>query len=111
MPVDLKSINDRVDGALRQNARAEKVIIGLAVVIFAVGVLSILLAYRHTNPYIASGTALLQGFLYWPIAEIRRLRRENVSLQVAPVLVDSLPPNKAAEEIIKLLEFLRKGKS
>jgi len=109
--VDVKLVNDRVDRALRANARAEKIIMGLAVSIFVLGILSIILAYRHTNPYIASGTALLQGFLYWPISAIRQLRRENVSLQVVPVLVESLSPDRAGDEIAKLLEFIRRGKN
>lgn len=105
--MDLGLINDRVDRALHANARAEKIVIGLAAGIFTIGVLTIVLAYRHTNPYVAAGTALLQGFLYWPFVEIRRLWRENVSLQVVPLVVSSLPPDEAAAEIMKLLTFVR----
>jgi hypothetical protein len=79
--------------------------------IFLLGVSSLLFAYWRANPYIATGTIVLQGFLYWPIGEIRQLRRENVSLQATPVLVSSFPPDRAMEEIVKLLEFIRRGKS
>jgi hypothetical protein len=109
--VDLKLVNERVERALRMNARAERIIVGIALAIFIVGILSIILAYRHTNPYIASGTALLQGFLYWPIREIRQLRRENVVLQATPLLVATLAPTAMAREIVKLLDFLRRGRS
>ena len=108
--MDIDVVNRRVDKALSANGRAERVIIGLAICIFGLGAASLAFAYWHANPYIAGGTLLLQWFLYWPIREIRQLRRENISLQAVPVLVGNFPPDRAMQEIAKLLEFIRRGR-
>jgi hypothetical protein len=105
--VNLDFINKRVDEALAANRRAEGIIIGLSVGIFLLGVAALILAYWYTNPYVATGAILFQGLLYWPIGEIRRLRRENVSLQAVPALVSTFPPDKAVLEIRTLLRFIR----
>jgi hypothetical protein len=44
--------------------------------------------------------------LYYPLQEIRELRRKNIALATAPALISLLPKNKAAEEIQKLIENL-----
>jgi hypothetical protein len=105
--MDIALVHARIDHALSANRRAEKIIIYLALAIFALGVGALLFAYRHTNPYIASGSVLTQAFLYGPIFEIRRLRRENLSLQTVPALVAGLSPADARTEIRTLLAFIR----
>jgi len=109
--MDIEAINRRIDQALSANKRAEGVIVGLAIGIFVLGTAVLVVAYWSANPYIAGGTILLQGFLYWPIREIRQLRRENLALQATPILLQSLPHDRAMREIVKLLEFIRKGKT
>jgi hypothetical protein len=80
----------------------------MAVCIFLLGAFTLLFAYQRRNPYVGGTTAILQGFLYWPIREIIRLRRDNVLLQAFPALVSSLSAAALAQEIRKLLEHLRK---
>ncbi len=109
--MDIKAVNRRIDEALSANRRAERIIVRLAVGIFVLGAAALVIAYWWANPYIAGGTIFLQGFLYWPIWLVRQLRRENIALQATPILVQSLPPDRAIREIAKLLEFLRKGKA
>ncbi len=107
--MDLNVINARVDRALQDNRRDENIIVAMAIGIFLLGVATVVLAYWRLNPYFATGTVVLQGFLYWPVREILKLRKDNLILQPLPVLVSSLPPEKAADEIKKLLEHLRRS--
>src|SRR4051812_7675147 len=108
--MDLNQINARVDAALRLNRRAETIVITMAVAIFVLGVLTFLLAYVEKNPYAAGGSALVTAFLYWPIREILKLRRDNLVLQVVPVMVAQLGPIDLAKEIKLLLLHLRGAK-
>jgi hypothetical protein len=105
--MDLNIVNQRVDKALADNQRDHKIVQLMAVAIFAMGILIILVAYRHENPYVTTGALVSQLFLYWPVREILRLRRENLMLQTLPVLVSTLEPEPAAREIVKLLAYLR----
>jgi len=109
--VDLNIINARVDQALSDNRRAERLIIRMAVALFCVGIAVLAVGYQMKNPYIAGGSSLAQVFLVFPINEVRKLRRDNLILQVFPAMIQDLPPAKAAGEIVKLLAYLRRGKS
>jgi hypothetical protein len=105
--MDLIAINNRVDGALRDNRRAEHIVVGMAVGIFMLGVGSLVIAYWLTNPYVGGGAFLFQSLLYWPIREILKVRQDNLVLQTLPVLVAELEPKDVAIEIRKLAEFMR----
>lgn len=105
--MNLDAINSRVDAALRTNRRAEFIVIAMALCIFMLGAGTLLVAYWFTNPYVGGGTFLLQSFLYWPIREILKLRKDNLVLQTLPVLVAELPPKEAILEIRKLAEYMR----
>jgi hypothetical protein len=105
--MDLIAINNRVDGALRDNRRAEFIVIGMAIGIFLLGAGALIVAYWLTNPYVGSGAFLFQSLLYWPIREILKVRQDNLVLQTLPVLVAELQPKDAAIEIRKLSEFMR----
>lgn len=111
MAMDLAALNARVDQALSRNARAEYIIIALSAAIFLLGVGLLAVSYVEKNPYVATGSLLLQGFLYWPIQQIRQLRRENIMLQTVPAVVAMIDPVEAAKEIRKMLDFIRKGKA
>jgi hypothetical protein len=106
--LNLQLINERVDRALSDNRRAENIVIVMASCIFAMGAIVLLLSYRFKNPYVAGGSTLFQGLLYWPIKEVLKLRRDNLLLQAFPALVSELSPQALAQEIKKLLEYLRK---
>lgn len=107
MPIDIAQINNRVDGALRSNRRAEYIVIGMAIGIFVSGVSALFVAYWQQNPYIGGGGVILNGFLYWPIQEVLKLRRDNLLLQVLPVMLAQLSPEDASTEIKKLASYLR----
>lgn len=105
--MDIIAINNRVDGALRDNRRAEFIVIGMAVGIFLLGAGSLVVAYWLTNPYVGGGAFLFQSLLYWPIREILKVRQDNLVLQTLPVLVAELDAREATIEIRKLAEYIR----
>jgi len=105
--MDLVAINERVDKALAANSRAEGIVIGMAVGIFLIGAGVIVAGYWLRNPYVSAGGAVSQFLLWRPIDAILRLRRENLILQTFPAIVSGLPPEKAAEEISRMLRHLR----
>jgi hypothetical protein len=108
--VDLNAINARVDQALTDNRRAERLMIGMALALLCVGLSVLLVGYRMRNPYVAAGSTLAQVFIAFPINEVCRLRRDNLILRLFPSIVRDLPPANSAVEIVRLLEYLRRGK-
>lgn len=108
--MNLDAINARVDAAIGSNRRAERIIMAMAVGIFLLGVSIAVAAYWLKNFYVTGGTFLCQSFLYWPIREIRRLRKDNLVLQTLPVLLAELPPKEAVIEIRKLAAYIRERK-
>jgi hypothetical protein len=109
--IQLLSVHKRVDTALAHNRRAEKIVILMAVGTFLLGLGIIITGYWSKNLYITVGATVLQGFLYWPINEVLKLRRDNIILQTTPVIVSTLDSAAAADEIRKFLAYLRKDKS
>lgn len=105
--MNLPEIHARVDAALQANRRAEMIVISMAVGIFFLGAGSFCLAYFEKNPYVAGGSALVTAFLYWPIREILKLRRDNLVLQVVPVMLAQLSAADVAKELKKTLDHLR----
>ena len=105
--MEIVQINGRVDRALEENRRAESIVIVMATGIFTVGIAGVIVAYWHQNPYLGIGSAVVNSFLYWPIREILRLRRDNLVLQVLPIMLAELPPIEAAKEIKKFADHLR----
>jgi len=106
--LSIELVHYRVDKALQQNRRAERIVIAMAVGMFILGLAIVVTGYWARNLYVTGGAALLQGFIYWPIKEILKLRRDNIVLQTTPVIVATLSPESAAVEIRELLAFLRK---
>ena len=105
--MDLNAVNKRVDHALALNRRAENVVISMAVSIFVLGGGIIIVGYLVENAYVSGGAMIIQLTLYWPIREILKLRRDNIILQILPAMISNLPTQQAAQEIKKLLEYLR----
>lgn len=108
--MDLNAINARVDQALTDNRRAERLMIGMALALFCVGLLVLLVGYCMKNPYVAGGSSVAQVFIALPINEVRKLRRDNLILRIFPSIIRNLPPANSMVEIVKLLEYLRRGK-
>ena len=107
--MEIGQINSRVDGALRYNRRVEYIVIAMAIGIFLAGAAVLFLAYWQQNPYVGGGGILLNGLLYWPIQEILKLRRENLVIQVLPVMLVELSDEDRAKEVSKLADHLRSG--
>ena len=105
--MDRDLIDSRIERALAANARAARIIVGLGLVIIVSGLVVMGLTYWQGHPLVAAGTALLQLLLWYPISEMRQLRRERFSLQAVPTLIASLPPDRAMNEISALLGFIR----
>lgn len=106
--MNLHLINTRVDQALAANRRAEHIITAMAALIFLLGLVVAGVGYAAANPYVSSGAILFQSALYFPIRRIGSLRRDNIILQTFPVMITALPAERAADEIVKLLDFLKK---
>lgn len=98
----------RVDEVLDRNRRIEYMLIGFTAVLFLVGIAALVKALVSGQYVWTLPSAATTFFLRWPIEHIRNIRRSNIALAMAPVLIRSLPPQQAAEEIQKLLENLFK---
>jgi hypothetical protein len=94
-PLNLEAVFARIDTALLDNRRAEKIVLTMAVGIFLLGVAAVGVSYWQQNPYFAAGALLVQGLLYVPVREIVRLRRDNLVLQTLPALLGGLSPPDA----------------
>lgn len=105
--LNLARVDKRVDRALAATRRSETIIIAMSIGIFILGCAALMVSYWRQNPYIGGPSVVLQGFLYWPIREILRLRRDNLVLQTVPSIISGLPQKEAAIEIIKMLRYLR----
>ncbi len=96
----------RIDTVLNQNRRIEWTYIVLTVTLFGCGIACIITALVTGEFAWSTPSAITTGFLYWPLREIKDIRRKNIALGTAPVLITQLPREKAAEEIQKLLKSL-----
>jgi hypothetical protein len=106
MPIDVPLVNARVDLALGANRRGERVIMIMALILFIGGLAAYLMAYCLRSQYVATCGSCIFAFLVYPIGEIRKLRRDNIILQTFPILIASLPRDKIAAEISKLLAHM-----
>ena len=103
---NIDDILTRVDQVLTENKRVEYLYLALTTILFLTGISCFLVALVSGQFAWSSPSAITTGLLYYPLREIKNLRRKNIALATAPILITQLPPNKAAAEIIKLLENL-----
>lgn len=101
-----EEIITRIDDVLKQNRRIEWTYIGLTVMLFIAGISCFVVALATGEFAWSTPSAITTGFLYWPLREIKEIRQKNIALATAPMLITQLPPDKAAEEIQKLLQNL-----
>lgn len=97
----------RIDQVLDRNIRLVWIVTTMSVVIFGIGASLMILGFQSGDWRILAPSALITALLYWPINKILTIRKENIQLAVVPALIKSLPPEKAAEEIIKLIDKLK----
>ena len=96
----------RIDNVLRDNRRIEWTYIGLTGALFCTGISCFIVALYTGYFAWSTPSAITTALLYWPLREIKQMRNKNIALATAPVLITQLPPDKAAEEIQKLLHNL-----
>jgi hypothetical protein len=100
-------IHARIDQALDRGKRSEQLVITLSVMIFLLGVGLIGVSIATESIVYAVPSLVIEAFLYWPIRQILKIRKENIALATAPVLIATLPAENAAAEMVKLLEDVR----
>jgi len=105
----IEELVDRVDDVLERNRRHEYVLIGATLVLFLAGIAGIVQAILSKNYLWSIPPVFTTFFLKWPIENINAIRRGNIALALAPLLIRELPPPEAAKEVQKLLENLFKG--
>lgn len=102
----LEAILARVDLVLQRNRRIETLYIVLATILFASGITCIIVALATNQFAWSTPSTVTTGLLYWPMREIRDIRRYNIALAVAPVLIETLPAKKAQDELQRLLRTM-----
>jgi len=98
---------DRIDQVLEGNKKLVWIVVIMALAIFALGLLLLIIGFNAGDWRILTPSAVVTALLYWPINKILKIRKENIELAVVPALVRTLPPEEAAEEIIKLIDKIR----
>jgi len=96
----------RIDEVLRQNRKIEWTYIILTIALFGCGIACIIVALVTGEYAWSTPSAVTTGLLYLPLKEIKSIRKNNIALATAPVLIDTLPPTEAAKEIQNLLRTL-----
>lgn len=104
--VPTSEILKRIDLVLQENKRIETLFLVLTGVLFGCGIACILTALLKGQFAWATPSMVTTGLLYWPLREIKDIRRKNIALATAPMLITQLPPDLAAKEIQKLLKNL-----
>ena len=106
----IKDILDRIDAVIKNNKKTEWIFISLTIIIFLCGISCFIIAIVSKQFAWSTPSAIATLLLYWPLKQIRNIRRENIALATVPMLVTLLPPGKAAEEIQKLINKLYEDK-
>lgn len=96
----------RIDAVLRENRKIEWTYIGLTIVLFACGIICIISALVTGNFAWSTPSTVTTALLYWPLKEIKSIRKNNIALATAPMLIATLPQQEAAKELQNLLRTL-----
>lgn len=104
--MDLSQIISRIDEVHKQNKTTETLLLVGTSVLFLCGITCFILAIVKQEFAWGTPPVITTGLLYFPLKEIKELRRKNIALATAPALISQLPKAKAAEEIQKLLQNL-----
>lgn len=104
--MDLDQIIKRIDEVHKQNRTTEILLLIGTSVLFLCGITCFVLAIVKKEFAWGAPPVVTTSLLYFPLKEIKELRRKNIALATAPALISQLPKAKAAEEIQKLLQNL-----
>jgi len=103
---EIDKILQRIDNVLKSNRRIELLYIVLTTILFGCGIGCMIRALVTGAFAWSTPSAVTTGLLYWPLKQIRSIRKENIALATAPILIERLPSDKAAVELQKLLHTL-----
>lgn len=104
--VSIEDILTRIDSVLKENRRVEWTYILLTIVLFLCGISCFTVALITGHLAWSTPSTVTTGLLYFPLQQIKDIRRKNIALATAPMLITQLPRNKPAEEVQKLLQTL-----
>jgi hypothetical protein len=104
--MDLDQIITRIDEVHKQNKTTENLLLLGTSVLFICGIICFILAIAKQQFAWGTPPVVTTALLYYPLKEIKELRRKNIALATAPALISQLPKAKAAEEIQKLIQNL-----
>jgi uncharacterized membrane protein YjjB (DUF3815 family) len=99
-------ILERIDQVLSDNRRTETIFIVLAIALFLLGIAALTYALLNRDFVWASPSAVTTLLLYWPMNQLKRIRRENIALATVPALIAMLPAADAAAQLQRLLESM-----
>jgi len=104
--MDIEQIIKRVDEVHKQNRTTEILLLVGTALLFACGITCFVFAIVKQEYAWGAPPIVTTALLYFPLKEIKDLRKKNIALATAPALISTLPKAKAAEEISKLLQNL-----
>ncbi|RWQ28341.1 hypothetical protein [Mesorhizobium sp.] len=103
-PID--QILKRIDDVLKDNRRTETIYILMTVLLFGAGIGCLIQAVYMREFLWSVPPVATTALLHYPMTQIRDLRAKNIALATAPLLISTLPVDKAAEEMVRLLKSL-----
>ena len=104
------ALKSEIDEALLANRRAELFVsvVAFSVMLLGAGVLAT--AYVVRNIYISLAALALQGLLYWPIPELLRLKRDDVTIRNIATILSTESRQDAVDRLTaQLIDVLRKS--
>jgi hypothetical protein len=104
--MEFEQILKRVDEVHKQNRTTEILLLIGTSALFLCGIVCFILAIVKQEFAWGAPPVITTGLLYFPLKEIKLLRKKNIALATAPALISQLPKAKAAEEIQKLIQNL-----
>ena len=93
-----------VNQILKRNERILWIAVSMALAIFVLGVSLLLIGFITKDWRILAPSGIITGLLYWPINKILKIRMVNIVLTIAVVAAESLPPEKAIEEVSETIK-------
>jgi hypothetical protein len=103
----IDQVAERFETALEHNRSTYRLILWMSGGIFVIGVSLLIIGVIKWDTLILAPSAIITGLLYWPIINLLKIRKANICLYISPALIKCLPAARAADEIEKLLEWLR----
>lgn len=102
----VRDVNDRVDGAIRENQRRERIIVCVLIILFLAGIgLTIYGAIIRHWEILAPG-AVMQCMVIFPVRRLIRLREDNIRLQILPQLLRLADEGRAKTLAARLVQRL-----